>query len=154
MSLPAIPIDPEDGETVTTEVTGGAVKCQWKADWAMRWFALGVDYEMSGKDLIDSVKLSTQICRALGTEPPDASPMSTSWTRTARRSRSPRGNGLTIEQWLTYASPEGHQPLLTFRPGTAAARRGLIPIAGGDERRDIFMGPERAMRMSPAKSRS
>ncbi len=47
-------------------VLGGAAKCQWKADWAMRWFALGVDYEMSGKDLIDSVKLSGRICRVLG----------------------------------------------------------------------------------------
>ena len=51
-------------------VTGGACKLQWKADWAMRWHALGVDYEMSGKDLIDSVRLSGRICRILGSEPP------------------------------------------------------------------------------------
>ena len=52
------------------KVTGGSVKCQWKADWALRWAALSVDYEMSGKDLIDSVKLSSQICRVLGGRPP------------------------------------------------------------------------------------
>ena len=58
--------DPESGERVTTLVTGGRCKLQWKPDWAMRWVALGVDYEMAGKDLIDSVKLSGEICRALG----------------------------------------------------------------------------------------
>ncbi len=58
--------DPDSGETFETPVTGGRAKLQWKADWAMRWYALGVDYEMSGKDLIDSVKLSTRICRILG----------------------------------------------------------------------------------------
>ena len=55
-------VDPETNEKVKVPVTGGAVKCQWKADWAMRWAALDVAYEMSGKDLIDSVKLSTKIC--------------------------------------------------------------------------------------------
>ena len=58
--------DPETGDEMTTPVTGGAVKCQWKADWAMRWVALGVDYEMAGKDLIDSVRLSGAIARILG----------------------------------------------------------------------------------------
>ena len=58
------------GERVTTPVTGGRCKLQWKPDWAMRWVALGVDYEMAGKDLIDSVKLSGEICRTLGGTPP------------------------------------------------------------------------------------
>src|SRR5690606_30931714 len=52
--------DPETNEPVMTPVTGGRVKLQWKPDWAMRWVALGIDYEMAGKDLIDSVKLSGQ----------------------------------------------------------------------------------------------
>ena len=60
----------EDGETMTVPVTGGRCKLQWKADWAMRWHALGVDYEMAGKDLISSVELSGKICRALGSRPP------------------------------------------------------------------------------------
>src|SRR5579883_3019929 len=63
--------DPDTRERVTTLVTGGRCKLQWKPDWAMRWFALGVDYEMAGKDLIDSVKLSSQICRTLGGTPPE-----------------------------------------------------------------------------------
>src|SRR3546814_12594372 len=61
----------EDGRKVETPVIGGQCKLQWKADWAMRWYALGVDYEMSGKDLIDSVKLGSQICRILGARPPE-----------------------------------------------------------------------------------
>ena len=59
-----------DGERIEIPVTGGHVKMQWKADWAMRWAALGVDYEMSGKDLIASVKDSAKICRTLGARPP------------------------------------------------------------------------------------
>src|SRR3954471_10692763 len=63
--------DPETRSRVTLPVTGGHCKLQWKPDWAMRWFALGVDYEMAGKDLIDSVKLSAKICAALGGTPPE-----------------------------------------------------------------------------------
>lgn len=61
----------EDGKKIETPVTGGACKLQWKADWAMRWVALGIDYEMSGKDLIDSVNLSSKITRAIGGTPPE-----------------------------------------------------------------------------------
>ncbi|MEC8743091.1 MAG: lysine--tRNA ligase, partial [Pseudomonadota bacterium] len=62
--------DPETSELVTVGVTGGQCKLQWKADWAMRWYALGVDYEMAGKDLIDSVTLSSKIVKVLGGMPP------------------------------------------------------------------------------------
>src|SRR5262245_18064489 len=61
----------ENGEKIELPVTGGNVKVQWKPDWALRWTALGVDYEMSGKDLIDSVQQSSKICRALGGAPPE-----------------------------------------------------------------------------------
>ncbi|HSP26217.1 MAG TPA: lysine--tRNA ligase, partial [Saliniramus sp.] len=63
--------DPVSGERFETPVTGGHCKLQWKPDWAMRWVALGVDYEMAGKDLIDSVKLSGQIARAIDGLPPE-----------------------------------------------------------------------------------
>src|SRR6476659_6367002 len=62
--------DPASGQAVEQSVLGGGGKLQWKVDWAMRWHALGVDYEMSGKDLIDSVKLSSRIVRVLGSDPP------------------------------------------------------------------------------------
>src|SRR5687768_6946635 len=63
--------DPDSGERIETPVTGGHAKLQWKPDWAMRWVALGIDYEMAGKDLIDSAKLSGEIARALGAAPPE-----------------------------------------------------------------------------------
>ncbi len=78
--------DPATGKAYETPVTGGHCKLQWKPDWGMRWYALGVDYEMSGKDLIDSVKLSSQICKALGApNRRKASTTSSSSTRRARR---------------------------------------------------------------------
>jgi len=98
--------DPETGEEVTTPVTGGAVKCQWKVDWAMRWVALGVDYEMAGKDLIDSVRLSGAIARILGVAPPEGFSYELFLDETGEKISKSRGNGLTIEEWLTYASPE------------------------------------------------
>src|SRR5215208_971431 len=64
--------DPGTGERFETPVTGGRAKLQWKPDWAMRWVALGVDYEMARKDLIDSVKLSGEIARAIGGGPPES----------------------------------------------------------------------------------
>ena len=67
--------DPDSGERFGTRITGGHCKAQWKADWALRWYALGVDYEMSGKDLIDSVRLSSAICRVLGGAPPNTRQM-------------------------------------------------------------------------------
>ncbi len=98
--------DPETGDEVTTTVTGGAVKCQWKVDWAMRWVALGVDYEMAGKDLIDSVRLSGAIARILGTQPPEGFSYELFLDEHAEKISKSRGNGLTIAEWLTYASPE------------------------------------------------
>ena len=98
--------DPETGELVQVPVTGGHCKLQWKADWAMRWTALGVDYEMAGKDLIDSVKLSGQICRVLGATPPEGFNYELFLDENGEKISKSRGNGLTIEEWLRYASPE------------------------------------------------
>ena len=98
--------DPDTGEKVETPVTGGHVKCQWKADWAMRWTALGVDYEMCGKDLIDSVTLSSKICRALGGLPPENLVYELFLDEQGQKISKSKGNGLTIEQWLTYATPQ------------------------------------------------
>ncbi len=98
--------DPETGERFETPVTGGACKAQWKADWALRWHALGVDYEMSGKDLIDSVKLSSQICRVLGGAPPATFTYELFLDEHGQKISKSKGNGLTIEEWLRYAPPE------------------------------------------------
>ena len=98
--------DPDTKETVTTLVTGGRTKLQWKPDWAMRWVALGIDYEMAGKDLIDSVKLSGEICRALGATPPEGFNYELFLDEKGQKISKSKGNGLTIEEWLRYASPE------------------------------------------------
>lgn len=98
--------DPETGERHGTRITGGHCKAQWKADWALRWYALGVDYEMSGKDLIDSVRLSSQICRILGGEPPAGFTYEHFLDEQGQKISKSKGNGLTIEEWLRYAPPE------------------------------------------------
>ncbi len=112
-------IDPETKQHVTTAVTGGHVKCQWKADWAMRWCALGVDYEMAGKDLIDSVTLSSRIVKALGAEPPEGFNYELFLDENGQKISKSKGNGLTIEEWLTYAPPESLSQFMYQRPKSA-----------------------------------
>ena len=113
--------DPDSGERVTVPVTGGRAKLQWKPDWAMRWLALGVDYEMAGKDLIDSVKLSSEICRALGGTPPEGFNFELFLDEKGQKISKSKGNGLTIEEWLRYASPES-LALFMYREPKAAKR--------------------------------
>jgi lysyl-tRNA synthetase, class I len=113
--------DPDSDKLVEVPVTGGHVKCQWKADWALRWAALGVDYEMSGKDLIDSVKLSGQICRVLGAEPPEGFNYELFLDENGQKISKSKGNGLTIDEWLAYASPESLF-LFMFQKPRAAKR--------------------------------
>jgi lysyl-tRNA synthetase class 1 len=98
--------DPDTGKLTQVPVTMGHCKLQWKADWAMRWAALGVDYEMAGKDLIDSVRLSGHICRILGAQQPEGFIYELFLDEKGEKISKSRGNGLTIEEWLTYASPE------------------------------------------------
>jgi len=114
-------VDPDTNEKVETPVTGGHVKCQWKADWAMRWVALGIDYEMAGKDLIDSVRLSGEICRALGANPPESFNYELFLDDKGQKISKSKGNGLTIDEWLRYASPESLS-LFMYREPKAAKR--------------------------------
>ncbi len=111
--------DPDSGARFETPVTGGRCKMQWKADWAMRWFALGVDYEMSGKDLIDSVRLSSAICRILGGEPPVGFTYELFLDEKAQKISKSRGNGLAIEEWLRYAPPESLAQFMFGQPNRA-----------------------------------
>jgi lysyl-tRNA synthetase, class I len=98
--------DPDTGKLTQVPVTSGHCKLQWKADWAMRWAALGVDYEMAGKDLIDSVRLSGQICRVIGGRQPEGFIYELFLDENGEKISKSRGNGLTIEEWLAYANPE------------------------------------------------
>ncbi|UTO28420.1 lysine--tRNA ligase [Bartonella harrusi] len=112
-------IEPETGETIETEVTGGKVKCQWKVDWAMRWKALGVDYEMAGKDLIDSINLSSKICKVLGGNPPEGFNYELFLDDKGQKISKSKGNGLTIDEWLTYAPTESLGLYMFSKPKTA-----------------------------------
>jgi len=95
-----------DGKKIETEVTDGKCKLQWKVDWAMRWYAFDVDYEMYGKDLIESAILSTKICEALGKKSPSGFAYEMFLDEKGEKISKSKGNGITIEEWLKYASPE------------------------------------------------
>ncbi len=109
---------PELGPTETV-VTGGACKLQWKADWAMRWHALGVDYEMAGKDLIESVRLSSKICRILGSQPPIGLSYELFLDEDGNKISKSEGNGLSPEEWLQFGPQEALAHFLYRRPRTA-----------------------------------
>lgn len=98
--------DPESQKLVEVPITGGHCKLQWKVDWGMRWRAFDVDYEMSGKDLIDSVKLSSQICRVIGGHPPENLTYELFLDQEGQKISKSKGNGLTIDEWLKYAPAE------------------------------------------------
>ena len=130
LQVPVIRIDPdagtivyqdEDGSHVETPVTGGRCKLQWKPDWAMRWHALGVDYEMSGKDLIPSVELAGKICRVLGSRPPEGFNYELFLDELGQKISKSKGNGLSLEEWLEYAPPES-LALFMFQKPRAAKR--------------------------------
>jgi lysyl-tRNA synthetase, class I len=144
-------IDPETGEEVITPVTGGRVKCQWKADWALRWVALGVDYEMSGKDLIDSVTLSSKICAALDGTPPDGFNYELFLDERGQKISKSLGNGLTIDEWLRYASPQSLS-LYMFQKPRAAKRLyfDVIPRAADEYYQflDAYARQDTASRLS------
>ena len=105
-----IAFDDEDGSRVQQSAFGGAAKLQWKVDWAARWAALGVDYEMAGKDLIDSVIQSGKICRILGGRPPEGFNYEMFLDDRGEKISKSKGNGLSLEEWLRY----GSEPSLAF----------------------------------------
>jgi len=111
--------DPETGERFETPVTGGHAKLQWKPDWAMRWVALGVDYEMAGKDLIDSVKLSGEIASTIGGLPPEGFNYELFLDERGQKISKSKGNGLTIDDWLAYGTPESLSLFMYNKPREA-----------------------------------
>jgi lysyl-tRNA synthetase class 1 len=125
-----IAFDDEDGSRIQQSAFGGAAKLQWKVDWAARWVALGVDYEMAGKDLIDSVVQSGKIARILGGRPPEGFNYEMFLDEKGEKISKSKGNGLSLEEWLRY----GSKPSLAFyiyrEPKRAKSLHvGLIPRA-------------------------
>ncbi len=120
----------DHGEMVESCILGGNSKLQWKVDWAMRWVALGVDYEMCGKDLTDSVRESGKIARALGGRAPEGMIYELFLDENGEKISKSKGNGLTIEQWLTYGSEESLGFYLFRDPKSAKSLHvGIIPRA-------------------------
>ena len=114
LEIPLISMDKKTGkvifddnnEKIETSILDGSCKLQWKVDWAMRWFTFDVDFEMYGKDLTESAILSSKICRALGKNPPNGFAYELFLDEKGEKISKSKGNGISIEQWLRYASPE------------------------------------------------
>ena len=94
------------GKKLEIEVLNGNCKLQWKVDWAMRWFTFDVDFEMYGKDLTESAILSNKVCKILGKKPPNGFAYELFLDEKGEKISKSKGNGITIEEWLRYASPE------------------------------------------------
>jgi lysyl-tRNA synthetase class 1 len=123
----------EDGSVVEQSALGGHAKCQWKVDWAMRWVALSVDYEMYGKDLTDSGVQSGKIARVLGGHKPEGLIYELFLDDKGEKISKSKGNGLTIEEWLTYGSEESLAFYIFPNPKSAKQlHAGVIPRAVDD----------------------
>ena len=109
----------EDGRDVTLPVTGGQVKLQWKPDFGMRWAALDVDFEMFGKDHQTNASVYDRICTILGGVPPHHYVYELFLDDKGEKISKSKGNGLSIDEWLTYASPESLALYMYQKPRTA-----------------------------------
>jgi lysyl-tRNA synthetase class 1 len=114
-----ITFDDEDGTETTLPVTGGAVKLQWKPDFGMRWAALGVDFEMFGKDHQTNQVVYDRICAILGGTPPEHFVYELFLDENGQKISKSKGNGLTIDEWLTYAPTESLALYMFQRPRQA-----------------------------------
>ena len=120
----------DQGEVVVQSILGGKSKLQWKVDWGMRWTALGVDYEMCGKDLTDSHLYSGRIAQVLGGRRPEGLIYELFLDENGEKISKSKGNGLTIEQWLEYGSEESLGFYLFREPKSAKSlHAGIIPRA-------------------------
>ena len=114
LEIPVLEIDSKsskiifdnNGSKLEKSILDGNCKLQWKVDWAMRWYALDVDFEMYGKDLIESAILSSKIIKLLGKNSPSGFAYELFLDERGEKISKSKGNGITIEQWLEYASPE------------------------------------------------
>lgn len=114
-----ITFDDEDGEELTMPVIGGRTKLQWKPDFGMRWAALGVDFEMFGKDHQPNMGVYSAICRALGVEPPVQFVYELFLDEQGEKISKSKGNGIAVEEWLRYANPESLSLYMYQKPRSA-----------------------------------
>ena len=109
----------EDGTDVTLPVTGGNVKLQWKPDFGARWAALGVDFEPYGKEHAPNTPIYSKICRILGGTPPEVYTYELFLDEAGQKISKSKGNGLSIDEWLTYAATESLSYFMYQKPKTA-----------------------------------
>jgi lysyl-tRNA synthetase, class I len=114
-----VTFEDEDGTDATLPVTGGHVKLQWKPDFGMRWAALGVDFEMFGKDHMANAPVYSKICRILGAEPPHQFVYELFLDDKGEKISKSKGNGISVEQWLAYAPAESLSLYQWQKPKTA-----------------------------------
>lgn len=114
-----ITFEDEDGTDVTLKVTGGNVKMQWKPDFGMRWAALGVDFEMFGKDHQANAPIYSKICRILGHRPPEQYVYELFLDDKGEKISKTKGNGISVEEWLSYAPDESLGLFQFQKPRTA-----------------------------------
>ncbi len=111
--------EPINNSKVETKVTGGNCKLQWKVDWAMRWMALDVDYEMCGKDLTESVQLASEICKANKKKIPVNLIYEMFLDEKGEKISKSVGNGISVEEWLRYGSPQSLSLYMFQKPKSA-----------------------------------
>ena len=114
-----ITFDDEDGSETTIPVTGGHCKLQWKPDFGARWAALGVDFEMFGKDHGPNMAVYDRICSVLGGRPPEHFVYELFLDDQGQKISKSKGNGLTIDEWLAYAPTESLAYYMFQKPRTA-----------------------------------
>jgi lysyl-tRNA synthetase class 1 len=143
------------GHSARTPVTGGRVKVGWKVDWALRWYVLGVDYEMYGKDLIESATLSGKIVRVLGASPPAGTFYEMFLDEDGHKISKKIGNGVSLDEWRTYAPGDSILLYLT-KPPRKARRIGLpmLPQTVDDLLDKLHAGDDAAMAVIEATTNS
>jgi len=107
------------GDIVTQSILGGGCKAQWRADWALRWYALAVDYEMAGKDLVTAAEIAAKITQIMGGRGPAGFRYELFLDEEGKKISKSKGNGLTMDEWLTYAPHESLAYYMYQRPTTA-----------------------------------
>ncbi len=138
LEIPVLKIDEKNskiifdnnGEKLESSILDGNCKLQWKVDWAMRWYALDVDFEMYGKDLIESAILSSKIIKILGKTNPSGFAYELFLDEKGEKISKSKGNGITIDEWLSYASPESLSLFMYQNPKRAKKLyREIVPKA-------------------------
>ena len=126
------------GKNLETSILDGNCKLQWKVDWAMRWYALDIDFEMYGKDLIESAILSTKIIKLIGKQNPSGFAYELFLDERGEKISKSKGNGITIDQWLKYASPESLSLFMYQNPKRAKKLYKEIVPKAVDEYLDLI----------------